>query len=273
MLSVILLSALAQPSPQPAPDKAGSLVPFPHPLITEVLYNVPPGPEGDANGDGVRSATGDEFVELINPHDKPINLKGYTLTDGLNAKRPDPPARPSGKKPNSPAKEGEPTKPAKPERVSDDDSRVRFTFPDITLQPGQVVVVFNGYAAKPAPKGTPDAPPKAPPAEPKPGEKPGAVRLSMEITSEYAAFGNSGDCVLLADPEGKAVQCITWGADTKPPENFAPLIERAPEGRFQGSVTRTGAAAKGLIAHKDQVGDLKGLPYSPGVFEPAPAKK
>ncbi len=53
----------------------------PHPLITEILYAVPPGAAGDAGQDGKRSATGDEFIELFNPHDKPINLKGYVLVD------------------------------------------------------------------------------------------------------------------------------------------------------------------------------------------------
>src|SRR5262245_25585994 len=56
-------------------------VPFPHPLISEVLYAVPSGPRGDANADGVRDAIGDEFIELVNPHDKPIQLKGYKLLD------------------------------------------------------------------------------------------------------------------------------------------------------------------------------------------------
>src|SRR5437870_5538652 len=48
---------------------------FPHPLITEILYAVPSGERGDANADGTRDAVGDEFIELTNPHDKPIQLK------------------------------------------------------------------------------------------------------------------------------------------------------------------------------------------------------
>ncbi len=66
------------PAAEPAPK---TLVPLPHPLITEVLYAVPTGDTGDANGDGKRSATGDEFVEIVNPHDKPIDLRGYVIAD------------------------------------------------------------------------------------------------------------------------------------------------------------------------------------------------
>src|SRR5690606_27204449 len=46
---------------------AGSPIPYPHPQITEVLFNVPSGAKGDANGDGERDATGDEFIEIANP--------------------------------------------------------------------------------------------------------------------------------------------------------------------------------------------------------------
>ncbi|CAG0980713.1 hypothetical protein PHYC_01748 [Phycisphaerales bacterium] len=268
MLPFVALCLLAQP----APDKAGSLVPFPHPLITEVLFNVPPGAEGDADGDGIRSATGDEFVELVNPHGQPISLKGYILADGKNAKRPAPPPRPNQKNPKPDATTPEKdSQPPKPQALPDDNARVTFAFPDITLQPGQVVVVFNGYTGDAAPK-VPGESPAAPASPPKPGEKPEAVRLSMNINSQFAAFGNNGDCVSLTAPDGKPVQCITWGLQPKTPDDFAPLIEHAPEGRFRGSVTRV-AMTKGLIPHRDQTGDLKGLLYSPGVWEAAPSKK
>ncbi len=191
-------------------------VKFPDPLITEVLYAVPGGAEGDANGDGLRSATGDEFVELINPHDKPIQLRGYTLTDGV-----------------SPKGGGE--------------SQIRFTFPPITLRPGQCVVVFNGYTGqdsekigdkrKDAVRGDEGVPPP--------------VVLNMHAGSAYIAFSNTADLVLLTDPKGRAVQSVEWGDDAagaKLPEKTPPLRERAPSGR--GSVTRIGVS-KGLIAHED----------------------
>ena len=74
LCSVLALAVDPDTSPSAAPKPP---VEFPHPLITEILYAVPKGDAGDANQDGKRSPTGDEFVELINPHDKPINLKGY----------------------------------------------------------------------------------------------------------------------------------------------------------------------------------------------------
>jgi hypothetical protein len=55
-----------------------------HPTITEVLYAVPTS-EGDASGDGTRDAVGDEFVELVNATDAPIQLKGYRLSDRNDA--------------------------------------------------------------------------------------------------------------------------------------------------------------------------------------------
>src|SRR5512142_1033661 len=91
-----------------AADPVKPLVDYPHPLITEVLYAVPTGEAGDANGDGVRETNGDEFVELVNPHDRSINLRGYILTGKSN---PDP---------------------------SKKFKTLRFVFPSLTLQPGEV---------------------------------------------------------------------------------------------------------------------------------------
>ncbi len=266
MLVPCLLVVIGQPAtPTTAPEAKAlkTLVPFPHPLITEVLYNVPGGAEGDADGDGVRSATGDEFVELVNPHDKPISLKGYTITDGKNVK-----GKPGAGGSRPPAKTPEKSDaPPKPETLPEDDARVRFVFPDVMLEPGQVVVVFNGYAGESAPKKRPGEEKPTENAKPRqPGAKPEPVRLSMAIASQYAAFANGGDCVLLSDGEGKPVQCITWGTQPKPPEDYAQLIEHVPEMKGRGSVTRVGLA-KGLVLHREQAGDLKGLPFSPGVWE------
>ena len=84
----------AKPVPQPAPpagaptkaDPHHGLAPlavsFPHPLITEVLYAVPTSGDSDPNRDGKREVSGDEFIEFVNPHDRAIELRGYTLTDG-----------------------------------------------------------------------------------------------------------------------------------------------------------------------------------------------
>ncbi len=268
MLTVVVV--VSQPATKHSSDP-NVLVPFPHPVITEVLYAVPTGPEGDANADGVRSATGDEFIELINPHDKPIRLKGYVLTDGKNlraAKRPASknPAKPGAPhtKPEKPAKT--PSPPGAGEPVAgDDDARIRFVFPDIELKPGQVVVVFNGY------RGEGDTPAGEPKPEP-PKDENGPIRLSMDMRSPFVALANTGDCVLLTDPAGEPVECVSWGAKTKPPEDVAPLMETAPQAK--GSVVRVGLT-RGFVSHMDRFGAL----FSPGTHEahppqssPAPGK-
>ena len=52
-------------------------------MINEVLFN----PGGlDANGDGVVSASGDEFVELVNTDTLPILLNGWSLKDALSTR-------------------------------------------------------------------------------------------------------------------------------------------------------------------------------------------
>lgn len=89
--------------PHPCPD---AKAPTPKTLIlNEVFANVPTGPEGDANGDGVRDAADDEFVELVNISSKTLDLTGVAVTNG-----------------------GDP----------------RFSFPPTCLEPGHAVVVFGG---------------------------------------------------------------------------------------------------------------------------------
>jgi hypothetical protein len=50
-------------------------------VINEYLADPPDGSPGDANGDGVRSASQDEFIEIVNRTAKPIDLSGYRLSD------------------------------------------------------------------------------------------------------------------------------------------------------------------------------------------------
>ncbi len=53
-------------------------------IINEVLYDpANTVTDGDANGDGVRSASQDEFIELYNNSTVAINLSGYKIFDGL----------------------------------------------------------------------------------------------------------------------------------------------------------------------------------------------
>lgn len=50
-------------------------------IINEVLFDPPSGSAGDANGDGSRSASEDEFIEFINDSDVEIDLSGFNLYD------------------------------------------------------------------------------------------------------------------------------------------------------------------------------------------------
>jgi uncharacterized protein YjdB len=81
-------------------------------VINELLGDVPlddettPVVEGDANRDGVRDSGDDEFVELVNNSNAPVDISGVTISDSLNK---------------------------------------RFTFPANTmLAAGRAVVVFGG---------------------------------------------------------------------------------------------------------------------------------
>lgn len=247
------LIALAAASATLGPDSDKSPLPFPHPLITEVLYGVPSGKAGDANGDGDRQPLGDEFVELINPFDRPINLKGYTIVDA-DAYSPGAP------KPASPSPGSKPgTRPADPKNAE-----IRFTFPDCELKPGQIALLFNGYKSTfNGPVGDQGHAPSGP--------NPvlhNALVFSMFNTSPYAAFGNDGDFVLLIGPDGKPVQGITWGKAAKNIPMDCLMREEAPVA--VGSVQRTSLGGK-LVAHTDLGGDFKGTPSSPGLFKAVPA--
>ncbi|MGI9270272.1 MAG: lamin tail domain-containing protein [Woeseiaceae bacterium] len=64
--------------------------PVPPLVINEVLAD-PAGREsidleGDANNDGVRDSSEDEFVEIVNTSDGPLDLSGWTLADGFSVR-------------------------------------------------------------------------------------------------------------------------------------------------------------------------------------------
>jgi hypothetical protein len=216
--AMILLATASVLSSQADPPKP--LVDSPHPLITEVLFAVPK--QGDANGDGERQVAGDEFVELVNPHDKPINLKGYALID----------------------------------RNEPDKSQFKFVFPDFTLEPGGVVLVFNGHDQSWAGSvGRMEAAPSK--GLDRFG---GAFVFTAQCKSGMVSFANDGDFVLLITPKGQPVHAIHWGdCDPMPPTDTA-LVEKAPEPRG-GSVQRDTLTGK-LVPHTR----LNGLAFSPGVF-------
>jgi hypothetical protein len=52
-------------------------------VINEFLADPAAGLAGDANNDGVRSASGDEFVEILNYGPQPVDLTGWSLADAL----------------------------------------------------------------------------------------------------------------------------------------------------------------------------------------------
>ncbi|MFP4600738.1 MAG: lamin tail domain-containing protein [Persicimonas sp.] len=84
------------------PPEAGDLV------LNEVLVNVPTGPDGDANEDGIRDPYDDEFVEVVNGADHTIDLTGVAIANG---------------------------------------STPKFTFGATCLEPQQAAVVFGGGLA------------------------------------------------------------------------------------------------------------------------------
>jgi hypothetical protein len=56
-------------------------------MITEILADPPKGPAGDANGDGVRDPSEDEFIEIVNTGKTPVCLSGWALGDAKDPER------------------------------------------------------------------------------------------------------------------------------------------------------------------------------------------
>ena len=55
-------------------------------LMTEILADPPAGVPADANGDGIVSATDDEFIEIFNPSLDAVDLSGWYLTDNIKTR-------------------------------------------------------------------------------------------------------------------------------------------------------------------------------------------
>jgi hypothetical protein len=192
-----------------------------YPVITEVLYDVPSRElGGDANLDAMRSSVADEFVELMNPHDVPIDLTGFKIEDGLPQEQ----------------------------------FRLVFTFPEFTLGPGEVVVVFNGARADeiPGDDGTPERAPKI--RNPHFGD--GWV-FSMRQPQAIKVFDNQGDLIVVRAPDGQVVDAVWWGQPPMAP----PKIERVAELPVdpQMSMQRLGPNER-MQGHMD----IDGTRFSPG---------
>ncbi|MEK6703418.1 MAG: hypothetical protein AABZ53_14250, partial [Planctomycetota bacterium] len=148
------------------------------PSMTEVLYDAPKDQAGDADQDGKRNATGDEFVEVCNTTGGAIELKGYALID-------------------SDAwwfrtEEGKRTLDLT--RYKHDGKDFVFVFPACSLAPGQCAVVFNGYSragGKSSGLGTHEK------AGGKNDRFGGALVFDAEMKTLKASFGNDGDWVAL----------------------------------------------------------------------------
>src|SRR5215213_966671 len=55
-------------------------------VINEYLADPPDGPSGDSNGDGTRDAAQDEFVELVNSSETPLNVADFTVSDAAQVR-------------------------------------------------------------------------------------------------------------------------------------------------------------------------------------------
>ncbi len=74
---------LTLPTPTPVPTPTPTPTPLPPLLINEILADPAGDLSGDANRDGVRDGSDDEFVEILNTADYPIDISGWTLSDGV----------------------------------------------------------------------------------------------------------------------------------------------------------------------------------------------
>ncbi|MBA4119535.1 MAG: hypothetical protein C0513_02385 [Isosphaera sp.] len=228
------LAAAAAPTPEAPPDPDSP----PHRglVITEILAAVPTGPEGDANQDGVRHVSGDEFIELYNHSSGPVNLRGYRLTD-----------RDAGKA-----------------------AGIDFRFPQLVVQPRQVVVVFNGNGSNiPGPVGDSQRPPSAT------NERfSGAWVFSIRAASQRMSLANAADRVTLYDPDGRVVQDVSWGPSDGAARSLAPVVDGvsvtrlAPSGPFIPHPRAAGLFSPGLFAH-DATGAAPPVPAVPAQI-PAP---
>lgn len=230
------------PAPAAAAPPATPAVVWPHPLISEVLYAVPTGPEGDASGDGIRDVSGDEFIELYNPHARPIQLRGYALADT------------AGRAPRGSSGGG---------------TGPKFVFPAFDLPAGGVVVVFNGRnTTLPGPVGDARQAPTGP------NERfGGGLVFNMKQTSQRASLSNTFDSVCLIAPDGTPVHRVRWGKPkdgAAEPAGPAALLEETAPTVSKCGVVRDGAAPGSVWRPHLELG---GVAFSPGKVDFSPPAK
>lgn len=191
-------------------------VPFPHPSITEVLFHVPNDAAADPSRDGKRSAVGDEFIEIANLHDEPINIGGYTL--------------------------------------SDRGDQVRFIFPDLTLAPGEIAIVFNGHDTTiPGPVGSATAAPAA-----RNDQFHGAWVFNLHNDKASIALANQSDRVMLCSPDGHPRDIVMWGISDMRGYTSNPRIGFTKPS--PGCSVQRVAGTEELLLHTEIDGEL----FSPG---------
>ncbi len=169
LLSAAAAAIGAQPAAPAVAPAAPQTVPFPHPVITEVFFHVPQDTEGDPSGDGVRDAVGDEFIEIANPHNRKIDLTGYTITDR--------------------------------------DGSITFTFPKLSLEPGEIALLFNGYNTEIV---GPVGGATSAPASRNPHFN-NAWVFNLGNAKRTVALNNQRDRVVLSTPDGMPIDMVIWG--------------------------------------------------------------
>ena len=68
------------------PTPGGAFVPPTVWIINEIHADPAPGISGDANADGVRHFSDDEFVEIVNISGAAVDISGWTLADGFSVR-------------------------------------------------------------------------------------------------------------------------------------------------------------------------------------------
>lgn len=64
----------------------GGVIPVMPQLVINEIHADPDATNGDANNDGLVDSSDDEFIEIVNNDTYPVNLSGYTLSDGIGVK-------------------------------------------------------------------------------------------------------------------------------------------------------------------------------------------